>query len=195
MHLVLDLPLVFFVCFAMSCAQLKKFRNDEQEHTRHVGCPERPDSLSHYNECPRLYDLFSSFWGQAAVHPRRSHLLLDMISQVFLRSLQFGITVMGLIDAFVCAHHQHRRNNENSGNLGDNVKGRIRFMTAITLAYAHAYQATCLKRHLPAILRQYFRLPKPKARYPHLPNGRSATRERGSDFRGWAIETDGGTPS
>ena len=32
--------------------------------------------------------------------------------------------------------------------------------------------------------RQNFRLPKPKARYPYLPNARSTTRERGNDFRG-----------
>ena len=39
-----------------------------------------------------------------------------------------------------------------------------------------------------------FRLPKPKARYPHLLNARSTTRERGNDFRGWAIYfSDGGT--
>ena len=49
---------------------------------------------------------------------------------------------MGFIDAFVSAHHQHRRSIENSGNFGDCMKGRIRFMTAITPAYAHAYQAT-----------------------------------------------------
>ena len=29
--------------------------------------------------------------------------------------------------------------------------------------------------------------------YPHLPNGRTTTRERGNDFQGWAIYTDGGT--
>ena len=73
------------------------------------------------------------------------------------------------------------------------MKGRIRFMTAITPAYAHAYQAACLTRHLPAIPRQNFRLPKPKAGYPHLPNARSVTRERGNDFRGRAICSDGGT--
>ena len=38
-----------------------------------------------------------------------------------------------------------------------------------------------------------FRLPKPKARDPHLPNTRSSTRERGNDFHAWAIYTDGGT--
>ena len=66
-------------------------------------------------------------------------------------------------------------------------------MTAITPAYAHAYQATCLTRHLPAVPRQNFCLPKSKARYPHLPNARSTTRERGNDFQGWAIYTDGCT--
>ena len=38
-----------------------------------------------------------------------------------------------------------------------------------------------------------FRLPKLNARYPYLPNARSITRERGNDFRGWAIFSDGGT--
>ena len=142
-------------------------------------------SLSHHNECPRLYDLFSSIRRQAAVHPRRGHLLLDLISQVFLRSLKVGITVMGLIDAFVYAHTRHRRNFKNPESFGDKMKGRLRLMTAITPAYAHAYQATCQSRHLPVIPRLNFRLPKPKARYPHLPNAGSATRERGSDFRGW----------
>ena len=32
-----------------------------------------------------------------------------------------------------------------------------------------------------------FWLPKPKSRYPYLPNDLSITRERGDDFRGWAI--------
>ena len=61
----------------------------------------------------------------------------------------------------------------------------------ITSAYAHAYQATCLTRHMPALLHRSFRLPKPKARYPHLPNVRTTTRERSNDFQGWAIYTDG----
>ena len=100
---------------------------------------------------------------------------------------------MGFIDAFVYAHHQHRQGFENPGNFGDCMKGRIRFMTAITPAYAHAYQVTCLTRRIPAILGRNFRLPKPKTRYPHLPTARSTTHERGNDFRGWAIYTDGGT--
>ena len=100
---------------------------------------------------------------------------------------------MGLIDAFVYAHHQHRRGIENRGNFGDCMKGRIRFMTAITPAYAHAYQATFMTRHMLAVPHQNFCLPKPKARYPHLSNARSTTREGGNDFQGWAIYTDGCT--
>ena len=49
---------------------------------------------------------------------------------------------------FVYAHNHHRRNVENSGNVRDNMKGGIRFMTAITLAYAHAYQSICLTKAL-----------------------------------------------
>ena len=64
-------------------------------------------------------------------------------------------------------------------------------MTAITPAYAHAYQATCLSRHMPAVPHHNFWLPK--SRFPYLPNARSKTRERGNGFRGWAICTDGGT--
>ena len=41
------------------------------------------------------------------------------------------------------------------------MKGRIRFMRAITPAYAHEYQATCLTRQMPAVPRLNFRLPKP----------------------------------
>ena len=93
---------------------------------------------------------------------------------------------MGFLDAFVYAHHQHRQGFENPGNFGDCMKGRIRFMTAITPAYAHAYQATCLTRHMPAVPHQHFRLPKLKTRYPYL-NDRTTTRTRGIDFRGWAI--------
>ena len=66
------------------------------------------------------------------------------------------------------------------------MQGRIRFMTAMTPAHTHAYQATCLARHIPSVPHQNIRLPKPKARYPY-------TRERGNGYRGWAIYTEGGT--
>ena len=92
---------------------------------------------------------------------------------------------MGFIDAFVYVHNQHRRSIENLGNFGDCMKRRIRFMTAITPAYAHAYQATCLAQHTPGVPRLNFSLPQAKARYPHLPDVRTTTRERGNDCRGW----------
>ena len=135
---------------------------------------------------------FLSFWRHATILPQRNHFLHDLITRVFMRSLQYGIVVLGFLDAFVYAHHKHRPDSENSGNFGDCMKGRIRFMTAITEAYAHAYQATCLARHMPAVPHQNFRLLKPKSRYPYLPNARSITRERGKDYRGLAIYTDGG---
>ena len=57
---------------------------------------------------------------------------MTLVTQVFQRSLQYGIVVMGFVDAFVYAHDHHRRNIENPGNFRDCMKGRIRFMTAIT---------------------------------------------------------------
>ena len=60
--------------------------------------------------------------------------------------LQCGIVVMGLIDAFVYAHNNHRQNADNPGKFQDCMEGRIRLMTAITLAYVHAFQAICFAR-------------------------------------------------
>ena len=112
---------------------------------------------------------------------------------MFLRSLQYGIVVMGFIDAFVDAHHQHRQGFENPGNFGDCMKGRIRFMTAITPAYAHAYQTTCLSRRVPAILKKISvsRSPKPDIRtFPMLVPQHV---KEAMISEGWAVYTDGGT--
>ena len=46
--------------------------------------------------------------------------------------------------------------------------------------------------HTPGVPRHSFRLPKPKSRYPFLPD-RSITKELGHDHHGWVIYTDGGT--
>ena len=100
---------------------------------------------------------------------------------------------MGFLDAFVYAHHKHRLDSANAGNFGDCLTGRVRFMTAIIPAYAHAYQTICLAVHSADVLHHSFRLPKSKSKYPHLPNDRSVTRELGNDCHGWAIYTDGGT--
>ena len=143
--------------------------------------------------CPRLHNLFLSFWRHATMAPQRNCLLHDLISRVFLRSLQYGIVVLGFLDTFVYAHHKHRLHYANAGNFGDCMSGRVRFMTAITLAYAHAYQTICLGMPFPGVPHYSFRLPWPTSRYPFLPNDRSLSKELGHDYRGWAIFSDGGT--
>ena len=55
--------------------------------------------LSHYNECRLLYNFFTAVWRNAAILRRRGHLPHDLITQIFLRSLQDEIVVMGFIDA------------------------------------------------------------------------------------------------
>ena len=65
--------------------------------------------------------------------PQRNCLLHDLISPVFLRSLQYGIVVLCFFDAFVCAHQKHRRDSAIAWNFGDCMSERVRFMTAILL--------------------------------------------------------------
>ena len=43
-----------------------------------------------------------------------------------MRSLQYGIVVLGFLDAFVFAPPKHRPDSENPGNFGDCMNGRIR---------------------------------------------------------------------
>ena len=114
----------------------QRFHTEEHDHTCRVGCSNEPDSLTHCNECLRLYNIFVSFWRHATILPQRNHLLHDLVTRLFLQSLQYGIVVLGFLDAFVYAHHKHRQGSENPGNFGDCMKGRIRFMTAVTPAYA-----------------------------------------------------------
>ena len=66
-------------------------------------------------------------------------------------------------------------------------------MTVITPLTPTRTKQYVLRCTFPGVLHRSFRLPKPKSRYPHLPNDRSITRELGNDFHGWAIYTDGGT--
>ena len=72
------------------CTALR-FHLEEHDHTCRVGCPNEPDSLSHNNECHRLYNIFTSVRGHATVCPQRSHFLHELITPVFLRSLQYGV--------------------------------------------------------------------------------------------------------
>ena len=90
------------------CTALR-FHTEEHDHTCRVGCPQANLTLSHinYNECPRLYT-YLLLSGDTLQYFHRDHFLHDLITRVFLRSLQYGI-VVGFLDAFVHAHHQHRR--------------------------------------------------------------------------------------
>ena len=100
---------------------------------------------------------------------------------------------MGFLDALAYADRQHRLDSANAGNSGDCLTGQVRFMNALTPAYAHAYQTICLAMHLPSAPHHTFRLPKPKSGYSYFPNDRSITRELGNDYHGWSIFSDGGT--
>ena len=35
----------------------QRFHSAEHDHTCRIGCLDEPDSLTHYNECPRLYNI------------------------------------------------------------------------------------------------------------------------------------------
>ena len=144
----LDCLLAFSASSVMGCALHRDFTL-RRTITRAVLDVRMHLTLSHYNECPRLYNLFLSFWRHATTVPQRNFLFHDFISRVFLRSLQYGIVVLGFLDAFVYAHHKHRRDSVTAGNFGDCMSGRVRFMTANTPAYAHAYQTVCLGRPSP----------------------------------------------
>ena len=168
----------------------RRFHTAEHDHTCRIGCPDELDSLTHYNEYPRLKNIFLETCYDIATEKSVLH---DWITRVFLRSLQYGIVVLGFLDAFVYAHHKHRRDSANAGDFGDCTPGRIRFMTAITPADASAYRTTCLAQHFPGVPHHTFRLPKPKSSYPYLPNDRSFTSELGNDYHEWAIYTNGGT--
>ena len=94
---------------------------------------------------------------------------------------------------FVYAHHKHRQRSENPGNFGDCMKGRIRFMTAITPAYAHAYQTFCLTMHFLVVRTTLSGFTSISPSVHIFPMVVSITRELGNDYHGWAIYTDGGT--
>ena len=76
------------------------------------------------------------FCRHATILPQRSHLQHDLVTRLFLQSLQYGIVVLVFLDAFVYAHHQHRQGLQNPGNFGNCMKGRIRLMSAIIPTYA-----------------------------------------------------------
>ena len=46
------------LCNGLCTAQ--RFHTVEHKHTCRIGCPDEPDSLTHYNECLRLFRIFLS---------------------------------------------------------------------------------------------------------------------------------------
>ena len=157
----------------------KRFHVDNEEQTCRVGCPNESECLSHDNKCPLLSDILVTNWRNAGIHLRGNFLLHDLITQILHRSFQHGIVVMCWItDAAVHAHNHHRHNTDNPGKYEDCMEGRIRFLTAITPSYAHAYQALCLTGRSADVPFQRFRLPSVKAKYLNLPNNRTTTKKR-----------------
>ena len=107
-----------------------------------------------------------------------------ILSTTLLPRFFFVEKLTGVIDVLVHAQNHHRRNVDNPWNFGDCMKGRIRFMTAIAPAYAHAYQF---------ISPPEISLTRGQSQISPSSHSRTTTRERGNDFHGWAIYTDGGT--
>ena len=82
--LVLGLLWVSYASSAMVFVRPKDLTSRAQ--MSRVGCRDEPDSLSHHNEGPLLYN-FLPVWRQAIVPPRRGHLYHDLITKVFVGSL------------------------------------------------------------------------------------------------------------
>ena len=69
------------LCNGLCTAQ--RFHVEGEAQMCRIGCPDEPDSPSHYDECPLLYNLFASTWRHATALPRRGHLFHDLITQGF----------------------------------------------------------------------------------------------------------------
>ena len=102
-------PLQWSFCTA------QRFHFEGEEERCRVECPDEPDSLSRMSPVTQL--LLALVCGQATLLPRRGHLFHDLITQLFLRTIQYGIAVMGVIDDLIYAHDHHRRNMEKSRTL------------------------------------------------------------------------------
>ena len=174
------------------CTAQRSQREGNEQRCR-VGCPNEPDSLSTTTNtllctvCPFLVG--SRLW---CFHGE-NRLLHDLITHVFLRSLQYGIVVMGLIDAFVYAHLII--NNKASlilGNFGNCMKGRIRFMTGMHSFIRSRMSGNMSNKTHPC---------SPASEPPptETQSQKSASRQhpyhnaRKKNFQGWSIYIDGCT--
>ena len=78
-----------------------------------------------------------------------------------------------------------------AGIFEDCVQGRMRLMTVLTPAYAHAFHSICVGRRAESILVHNFRLLAPKASVRQLPGSDNDASLRSRLSRG--IFTNGGT--
>ena len=172
---------VHFVAGDFNGIAWQRFHTEEHDHTCRVGCPNEPDSLTHYNECPRLYNIFVSFWRHATILPQRNRSLHDLITRVFIQSrhmeLWYWASLMLLFMPISIAKIRE------SWKFSDCMKGRIR-----CLRPRISGNVSCSTHTLcPHPNSESDSAAQAQARYPYLPNARSITRERGNDYRGWAI--------
>ena len=100
---------------------------DEYDQLCRLGCVHQPDRLRHYIQCP--------------IPMRPLAILHDLLKQTACRGAQHCILVLGLTDAFVCAHSHHRHNRNDPTNFEGCVQGRIRLQSALRPAHAHALQS------------------------------------------------------
>ena len=126
---VLGYLLGSFVSSGMVCTA-QRFHTAEHDHTCLFGCPENLILSLITRSVPSCITSFC-FSGNTLRYCHREQCSHDLITQVFLRSLQCGIVVLGFLDACVSAHHKHRLDSENSGNFGDCMKGRVQFMSLL----------------------------------------------------------------
>ena len=147
-----------------------------------VGCPNVPESLSHYNECPRLYNFLSG------------DVLLCVLREIISSMTRSPMCVLAKPPVWDCGDALHRRVclcsssappeyresrklwclQEKENPLHDGFHSCLRSRLSSNL----------LTRHMPAV-------PRPTPRYLHLHNIRTTTCERSDEFKGWANCTDG----
>ena len=159
----------------------KRFHVDNEEQTCRVGCSDEPDCLSHYNRCPLLPDILVTIWRNAGIHLRGT-LFHDLITQILYRSLQHGILVVEIIDAFLHAHNYHRHNTDNPEKVED-CNGR---KDSPCDGY-HAVLRPCVPSPLSHRMLGWRSLLKVPLTQPNH------HAKKGDDFKGWARFTDGGT--
>ena len=126
-------------------------RTPRRSHTETDEC-DRLCRLRHYNRCICRTTTISNLWRHADGVVRPSAILHDVLSQVSCHGDQHCILVLSISDASVYAHIHHRQNSDSPGIFEDCKQGRIRLMTALAPAHAHAVQAICGGRRAGDIL-------------------------------------------